>query len=1054
MRSPVNEGPISRLKFTGILLCFFFSGAAGLIYQVAWGKSLGLVFGHTVYAIATVLAVFMAGLALGSALLGRWSERFARPVALYGWVEIIIGASGALSLLGIEGVRRLYFATYPLASESPLTLLALRFVGSALVLLLPTFLMGGTLPILVRGLTARSAELGARLSRLYWVNTTGAVAGTLVAGFLLLPAVGLKRTVGVAVALNLLAGVIALVMSRGFPPSETRAVAARARHAGTQTLSRFLLAGFALVGATAIAYEVAWTRLLATALGSSTYAFTLMLATFLAGIVLGSAAFEWWVTRRHGEPTLGTFALTQSLTALAAIAFLVFFTKLPEVVPPILKATKETFGGLVLAQFVTSALAMLPAAVVFGFNFPVVSVLIAGRKGESEGYAAAVGRAYAANTLGAILGATLAGFWLVPQIGAFRVVEVAAGANLVLAALIEWRHTPRRVLALGANLAMLAFLGGVLWSGAFYNQALAHFGTVLYWDIYESQLTVKEIAETTDVVFAKDGLNASITVVRAEDYLSLRTNGKVDASNKDVLTQMFSGHLGPIFHPAPKRVLVIGFGSGMTVSAVARYPSVEHIDVVEIEGGVIEAAKYLESLNRGVLRDPRVHVHVDDGRNFLLTTRESFDLIISEPSNPWIAGVATLFTEEFYHQARARLRPGGMMVQWIQAYSLYPQDVKMVLGTLVGQFPQVTLWRGESSDLLMLAQTDPQPLTLDRLRRLWEVPELRADYQRLGWQRPEAIFTYYRLDAADLRRYVARAEKNTDDQTRLEYRAPRSLLAKGLADLNTKSVLDARTSSMPRDLVLPDRRTALLAALETSLNLDEVAEAGAFAQSLELEPPTIASRLALAHYDLLRGKVTEARTRYEEALRLDKNSLEAAWGIGEAQRRLLRYDDAELLLRQVVARDPKYIPALDSLAKMEHSREHWEQAALWQAKRLAVDPDAPAVEVVNLAKFLLSSGKTDEAERQFQVVLTMDPCNYSAHHHLAKIYLQRNEWEKAQAHFEAAVRYYPSYEAQDYADLISIYRQRGQLRAASEMLDRAKRIFPTDSRWNPTAPAQ
>jgi len=292
----VGHDPIPRATLAGIFLCFFVSGAAGLIYQVAWGKALGLVFGNTVYAIATVLAVFMGGLASGSALLGRWSERQANPVALYGWIELGVAATGALSLVGLAGVRALYLAGYHTAAGSAPALVALRFVGSAIVLFLPTFLMGGTLPVLVRGLTRSSAELGARLGRLYWVNTAGAVAGTLAAGFVLLPAVGLKLTVATAVTLNVLAGGIALWLGRA-TPSPAAAAASAARAAADEPHMRGLLASFALVGATAMAYEISWSRLLATTLGSSTYAFTLMLATFLAGIVLGSALFEKWQAR-------------------------------------------------------------------------------------------------------------------------------------------------------------------------------------------------------------------------------------------------------------------------------------------------------------------------------------------------------------------------------------------------------------------------------------------------------------------------------------------------------------------------------------------------------------------------------------------------------------------------------------------------------------------------------------------------------------------------------------------------------------------------------------
>ncbi len=457
-----------RYLFPALLLCFFLSGAAGLIDQVVWSKALGLIFGHTAYAIATVLAVFMAGLASGSAWLGSRSERWTQPVALYGWLEFGVAVTAALSLAGLAGVRAVYVAAYPYAAGHAGALLLLRFIGAAIVLFLPTFLMGGTLPVLVRGLARNAGELGARLSRLYWINTAGAVAGTFAAGFLILPALGLRLTLGIAVALNLAAGTLALLLAREAPPSPiSESSGSLAPETSDDphssplppaTTSDFFLVCFAVVGATAMCYEIGWTRLLSTQLGSSTYAFTLMLGTFLTGIVLGSALFERWSCRH--TPGAMTFAATQTLTALAAIVFLLFFTHLIEVLPPVLRTTHESFGGLVLGQFVTSALAMLPTAVVFGFNFPAVVLLIAGAPGgASSGTSKAVGRAYAWNTLGAIVGALAGGFWLMPLLGSFHLLAATAGVNLALAAAISMKaaiRAPRKFLAVAANLLLLA----------------------------------------------------------------------------------------------------------------------------------------------------------------------------------------------------------------------------------------------------------------------------------------------------------------------------------------------------------------------------------------------------------------------------------------------------------------------------------------------------------------------------------------------------------------------------------------------------------------------
>src|SRR5262249_55105467 len=370
------------------------------------------------------------------------------------------------------------------------------------------------------------------------------------------------------------------------------------------------------------------------------------------------------------------------------------------------------------------------------------------------------------------------------------------------------------------------------------SPTIGTFGTVPYWNLYEGRLTLAETAQTTDIMFAADGLNASISVARAEDYIALRTNGKVDASNHDSTTQLLVGHLGAIFHSAPERVLVIGFGSGMTVSAVARYPEVKHIDCVEIEPAVIRAAPYLKSLNRGVLEDRRLHVILDDARNFLLTTRERYDLIISEPSNPWIAGVATLFTEEYYRAALGRLEPGGIFVQWVQAYALQPEDLRMILATFVPHFPQITLWRGDAPDLLLLARVMPGPVELNRLRALWSNPALRADYEALGMRRPEGLLAFFLLDDADLRRVAVAAHHNTDDRTLLEYRAPHALLVKNLEDKNRDILLRDQQDLLPRNLSGVDLVVALESAAETMLNLDERDEANRLLQPLAEHAPS------------------------------------------------------------------------------------------------------------------------------------------------------------------------------------------------------------------------
>ena len=1039
---------VQNRSFTGILVCFFFSGAAGLIYQVAWGKALGLVFGHTVYAIATVLAVFMAGLAAGSAYLGRWNQSHAEPLKLYAWIELGVAASGALSLLGLEGVRSLYFAAYPAIHEIKPLLLALRFVGAGLVLFLPTFLMGGTLPILVRGVTGKSKELGSRVSRLYWVNTLGAVAGTMFAGFLLLPALGLRLTIACAVALNLLAGLVALQILRGASSEGAESSVAEPALANEYTEDppqagmAFLLVVFGFVGATAIGYEISWTRLLATILGSSTYAFTLMLATFLGGIVLGSFLFERWVARGR-EVSFATISRTQTWTGLAALLFLAFFQQLPTIVPPILQATHGTFGGLVLAQFVTSALAMLPAAIVFGFNFPAVVVLLTANARKAE-QSARVGVAYAANTIGAIAGAVFTGFWLVPTLGSFRVVALTAGINLVLAIALELRNVQRQAtsLAVNAALVLLVAIGG--FSSLFYNRALASYSTVLYWNLRHTPLTLAENASKFAIPFSADGLNASIAVIQAESYLGLTSNGKVDASNRDAPTQLLAAHLGAVFGPAPRRVLMIGFGSGMTAAALAKYPDVERIDCVEIEPAVLEAAKYLETLNHGVLRDPKLHMHVDDARNFLLTSRDKFDLIISEPSNPWIAGVATLFTDEYYAAVRAHLAPNGNFVQWVQGYSLDPADLRMVLASVSRHFPETTLWHVHVVDFMVLARMDTRPMNFDRMRQLWQNPAVREDFAPLELRRPEGILAYYSLDDEAVRKLSAGSVLNTDDRTLLEYHAPRSLLDTSLSDKNVKMLQQQRTRLLPANLDPAEDRRVLLGMAETHFALEDNLIMPSLLTALQNEP-------ASADLEILRGRVAleqnqldVARRYFENAATLDANSLEAKHWLAVAAHRQNDRQTSEKMIAEILERDPKFQPALIDRVRFAADFQEWLAAAEAQEAFLSATNKPEAIEYCRLGEFLLAAQKPAESEMAFLRGNLVDPYNYPCNRDVGELYRQTGHKERARKYLEIVETFFPDMDPALYVSLASVDESLGDHRAARTALQKGARIFPKD----------
>lgn len=1040
------------------LFCFFLSGAAGLIYQVAWTKSLGLLFGHTAYAVATVLAIFLGGLALGSAVLGapisRWALFSANSkhsdIVLYAYLELAIAAAGLLSFAGLAGVRAIYLAEFHAVRDAPVLLIALRLLGATLVLLPPTFLMGGTFPILIRGVTKQPSELDQRVSRFYAINTLGAVAGTLAAGFLLLPTIGLRRTIVVAVVLNVLAGLLGLKYSHGvtadaaIPEASTTAKQYSKKSAppDSRVSAALLLSAFAAVGATAVSYEISWTRLLSTMLGSSTYAFTLMLATLLAGFVVGSLIFEKWSAKHPA--TLSLFAHTQTATALAALLFLFLFRELPNFIPPILRFTNNTFSGLLLAQLAVSAAAMFPAAVIFGFNFSLVVALIA-RSGTAGAQSTLeVGRAYAANTAGAILAALVVGFFLLPKIGGFRVVALTAILNLLLGIflLTRIRARDRAVLATQcAALAAIAFLG---FSSQFYDKALANFSAVLYGSYHQDRLTLEEIANTEDVIFFEDGLNATITVTRSEDYVALKTNGKVDASSIDTSTQLLLGHLGAIFHPHPQRVLIIGFGGGMTASAVAKYPDVESIDCVEIEPAVLRAAPHLERLNRRVLEDSRLHIFYDDARSFIQTVQRPYDLIISEPSNPWIAGVATLYTREFYEAARLHLAPGGMFVQWVQAYGLQLADFRMILATLAPSFERLSLWHSAERDFLLLARADSSPLNFDRSRKLWSNPGLSADFHELHLTQPESWPAYFRLGDAEVRSLAAKAQINTDDRTILEYSASRAILYDPQAKTLSEFVDQLSKTLVPPDLPERDRQAALVASAESAIEL-ESSRARKYVLALGYEGDSQLLQSLLGRVALLERNPAEAAEKFN-AIGPDKtNRYRRDYWLAKVYLEEGKLMQARSYIATAIQQARENQDAMRTAVEVHRAAHDWVSAVAAEKELFTIQPQTSASDYCNLGDLELRSGDRISAAESFRSGLSLDSYSFLCHRDLGELGRASGKYDEARTHLEFVVKYFPEGDSKTYASLALTYRALGRDKDAEDILKKGKRIFPEDA---------
>ncbi|HRF00247.1 MAG TPA: fused MFS/spermidine synthase [Pirellulaceae bacterium] len=788
---PLSDGSRSA----AIPWLLFASGCCALIFQVAWLREFRLIFGSSTAATAAVLAIFMGGLGVGHAWFGPRVDRHAEPLATYGRLELGIALLAAISPWLIDLVRTVYVATGgSLALGLPLATLA-RIGAAVVVLGPPTILMGGTLPAAIRSATTADDTHRRSAALLYGLNTLGAVAGALTSTFLLLPNLGVRTTLFAAASVNLLVAVTALRLAElpriecrpirkptptrhvRRPAKEPRSIDGPDRIEPHSVSPRTIFLVAAIVGFVFFLMESVWYRMLGPILGGTTFTFGLILAVALGGIGLGGLLHALFSSRL--TPTRGLLALTCAIEALAIGLPMAAGDRLAFLAAGY-RATSRGFSDDVVGWAIVAGWTIGPAALVAGFQFPLL-ISLAGRGDREIGRH--VGSAFAWNTGGAIIGSLAGGFGLLPllsAIGAWRGGIMLTAATALGLALVALRYEPRRRLTVAASLLGIAAFGPVLASGP---TAVWRHGGI---GAGRADLATPDLATRTDlehfirgsVLSETDGIEASVAIVALEG-LAFYLNGKSDGNAVgDAGTQIMLGMLPATLHPRVESSLVIGLGTGETAGWLAAIPTVRRVDVVELEPAVIEMAERCASVNRDVLKAENVRLIFDDAREVLLTTDATYDLIASEPSNPYRVGVANLFTREFYRASRARLRPGGLFVQWLQGYEVDLQTTADVLATLQEVFPHVEIWQSKAEDLLLVGSDSPIPHDADRVReRLGSEPF--GDALRIAWRAAdaEAFFARYVVGPSGTNPVdvgiVGRI--NSDDLNRIEYGFARTL---------------------------------------------------------------------------------------------------------------------------------------------------------------------------------------------------------------------------------------------------------------------------------------
>jgi spermidine synthase len=1013
------------------LILFAVSGAAALIYEVVWTRLLTLYLGHGLAAASAVLAAFMGGLAAGAGAAGRMAGRLtpARAVRIYAGLEIAIAVLALLMPFALIAVRPLLAAAYADGTGGG-SFALLRLAISVALLCVPAACMGATFPIASRWMVRMASTAAQDAGALYAANTLGAAAGAILAGFSLIPALGLSGTTYVGMTLNVVAAAGAYVVSRSVAHAHTPSPKPQApspkqaRSAKTQSVSNPYLAAIALgaSGFASLTLQIVWTRLLVQILGPTTYAFSTVVSIFIVGIAGGAAIASALLARRSpGDggvrinagvglacTLLGSAAL--ALTAASAVDWSLL------TIAEIVSRPNYEFGDVLQRQILLVTALLLPMTLTFGAAFPFAVAMATkptfakATVGErDESVTENIGLIYAVNTIGAILGSLLSGFVLIPRFGLHGTIRLVAAVGAIVAIVILIKSARARGRMIGFALAggvavaiaMLPEWNRQLLSSGAYKYAPAMRGASL-----ETALTAGEL------VSYREGSTGTVAVRRLTGTTSLAIDGKVDASNAgDMLTQRLLAHMPLLLHPNPRRAAILGLGSGVTLGSALTHP-LEEATVIEISREVVDASKYFAAENHDALKDTRTRLIVGDGRTHLMLGRQQYDVIVSEPSNPWMAGIASLFTREFFEGARDRLTPGGVLCQWAHTYDISRDDLRSIVATFLSVFPNGTMWLVGDADVLLLGSTAPLDARIGGMAEAMKRPGVAADLATVGVTGPFALTSLFVAHGAALKAWADSAPLQTDDRSQLEFSGPRSIF--GTARDDNAEALRELAASSPK----PPAVSAALAAATP----DEWRDRGLMFFKAEANRP--------AYTDLVRALGTNPD---------DPATLDA---MVRAAANLNRVADAQAVLARV-ATSPDRTPAKLALSRVLAAQGNFEEAVRIPFVVLQANPsNVPALE--QLASVLSDIGDTSRLEPVVARLVKESPQSAWAHYYAASLFFLQNRQDMALRAARNAVAIDPNH--------AKAYNLIGACLASMGQRDAARTAFESSIKADPREP--
>lgn len=1090
-RRAVRSGNGMQGMYLLVLAFFFLSGVTGLIYEILWIRMIEKIIGNAPFAVSIILAIFMGGLGFGSWLASRVIDRVREPLALvriYGTLELAIGAYALLVPLLLIAVEPLQAVLYNGLFSHFILYNVLTFVVCAVILLIPVVCMGATLPILCRFYVARLSHLGAHAGRLYGLNTIGAATGSLACGFWLLDLWGVSGTLAFAVLVNLTIGISCLLASRNAkvtladaatgddPPRETeRDDGMRVGRPGRSPEARIALVVFAVSGFCAMACEVIWTRLLGLIVGPTTYSFTIVLVTFITGLALGSLIFGHLADRVRKAIWLLLFTQMAAALLVLGVSQLLgssqmFFAKL-------IFTFRDQFGLLSLMKAAALFAFMILPTLCFGATFPLVGKIYT----ESvSGVGRSIGFAYMINSLGALAGSFCAGFLLIPLFGKESSLSMVAGLQLAVALVVagvllkaDGKNRLRFALLAAPALAGLVLsLQYPAWNDRQLSIGKYHRFEGIRSDIMStgwlgSLLRGPEIlsrSEQGELVYYGDGIGGFTTVVKRTNALgkigyTMTNSGKADAStDEDMKTQTLLAHFPMLLHEDPRTVMVLGLASGITAGEVLLYP-VDRLDVLEINDQVVEASRFFDPWNNEVLSDPRTDLIIQDARAHLQLTGRSYDVIISEPSNPWMAGLATLFTRDFFSLARERLNDDGMLVQFIHSYQMDWETFALVGRTFAGVFPDNLLVStgagGSVGDYLLVGFKEaggPDPESAGR----------RLEYLRRSKNvtLSDPRLLYRLIVSEDLRSLFGEGDVHTDARPLLEFAAPRLMYHEDLqvpkrieagreAGLGqgTKEIVrrvetdaDARVdfAAYALSVFMPYREMFDLSGLEpvqrerffrlveeycadNEIDYSMIGDEELRQRCLSVQITALEGKASLlsgnpnscfylaALYNM-KGLASEAIRYYTLGLRLEPGSVVARNDLGNILLNQGRIDEALSQYKEALNLDPRRADVLVNMGNAFKKQGKGAEAITLYSEAVRLEPDN-ATAHFNLGLVLVDQGRFDEAILHYTEVVRLDPDNAEARNNMGIALYGRGRLDEAIHQFQEALRIRP-----DYAD--------------------------------------